>query len=223
MTPCLLQLRLELSPPRGAGGALSERSELSKPGWGTHPTHRAPNRHPFICPTPRLSGHHSLISKKTYARCFAPPYIPLIPSHCEVATNGLRGELGITGVVPWWAKAGAEADGTVPPPSTRRMPESTPTRRRDEGPISCRLPAWTLVPPRPLQIPAASSLTSPDGPADASARPVKCKSSQRLGERARSGSIGQSAKQTPKNGTPGLDPGAQVCRNSTDERGGAGA
>src|SRR6185312_17060386 len=109
--------------------------------------------------------------QKTYARSSEPPYIPLIPSHCEVATNGLRGELGITEVAPWWAKAGAEAAGTVPPPSTRRMPESTPTRRRDEGPISCRLPAWTLVPPRPLQIPAASSLTSPDGPADASARP----------------------------------------------------
>jgi len=31
------------------------------------------------------------------------------PRICEVATNGLRGESGITGVVPWWANVGAEA------------------------------------------------------------------------------------------------------------------
>src|SRR5690242_21000941 len=71
--------------------------------------------------------------QKTYARCFAPPYILLIPSHCEVATNGLRGELGITGVVPWWAKAGAEADGTVPRHSTRRTHEAIPARKRPAG------------------------------------------------------------------------------------------
>ena len=31
------------------------------------------------------------------------------PRICEVATNGLRGESGITEVAPWWANVGAEA------------------------------------------------------------------------------------------------------------------
>src|SRR6185312_12069900 len=119
-------------------------------GWGDSPHLRCPNRHAFILPTPSVSAPLSPISKNL---C---PVIPggLIftpsPRICEVATNGLRGESGITGVVPWWANVGAEAGKAESSALQRRMPESTPTRRRDEGPINCRLPAWTLVPPRPL-------------------------------------------------------------------------
>src|SRR6185312_11454861 len=64
-------------PPRGEGGALSERSELSKPGWGDSPhAPLAPNRHSFIFANPSVSAPLAPISKNLCPVLCAPLYSP---------------------------------------------------------------------------------------------------------------------------------------------------
>ena len=62
--------------------------------------HAVPNRHAFIFATPRLSGHHSPISKNLCPVISPALLFPSSPRICEVATNGLRGEVGGWGVDP---------------------------------------------------------------------------------------------------------------------------
>src|SRR6185503_12268788 len=100
--------------------------------------HAAPSRHAFIFATPRLSGHHSLISKNLCPVLCAPLYSPhplALRGRDERSARGV----GDHGSRPVVGQSGSRGRSTVLLPSTRRMPESTPTRRRDEGPISCRL------------------------------------------------------------------------------------
>src|SRR5690348_2793523 len=111
--------------------------------------HAAPNRHAFIFATPSPAGPLSPISKNLCPVLFAPLYSPH-PLALRGRDERSAGGVGDHGSRPVVGQSGSRGRSTVLLPSTRRMPESTPTRRRDEGPISCRLPAWTLVPPRPL-------------------------------------------------------------------------
>src|SRR6185437_10875470 len=161
-----------VTKPRERRSARNQRPP-SQSGGGTR-SQAIPNRHAFIFATPSPAGPLSPISKNLCQVFPAAVYSLPSPRICEVATNGLRGESGITEVAPWWANVGAEAGKAESSALQRRMPESTPTRRRDEGPINCRLPAWTLVPPRPLLTNAAAPSPHPSGRPEALACPTSC-------------------------------------------------
>ena len=177
---------------------------------GVAVSHAAPNRHAFIFPTPSVSAPLSLISKNLCPVISPALLFPSSPRICEVATNGLRGEVGGWGVDPS-TSGRSEPGGCESAPGVRFRPRrpcrqrgtrrsggigrsDTPgtglqsrqpgnefgrgkSRSHGEAPASVTCGTTPLrgsEPRRPhLDCGTEWSLTSPDGPADASARPVK--------------------------------------------------
>ena len=118
-------------------------------GWGDSPHLRCPNRHAFICATPSAAAALRPISKNLCplfpAAVYSPHPLASARSRRTVCGGSRGSRRSLRGGPMLEPRRVRHSSSAL----QRRMPESTPTRRRDEGPTVCRLPAWTQVPPRP--------------------------------------------------------------------------